>query len=97
MTDLVLCRSADLALSEANTLDPENPEVWGQLALLSLLQGKLDEADIVSPHLCTTEHVISSCLHELCRLDRSKYHQVGSDIPIMHRYQCGRETCSEYL
>ncbi len=32
--------SADNALSEANVLDPEDPQAWGLLALVALRQGR---------------------------------------------------------
>lgn len=35
--------AADLALTEANLLDPTNPRVWGYLALTALRAGRLDE------------------------------------------------------
>ena len=33
---LISAGGADLALTEANILDPENPEAWGRLALVAL-------------------------------------------------------------
>lgn len=35
--------AADLALTEANLLDPTNPRVWGYLALTALRAGRLEE------------------------------------------------------
>jgi tetratricopeptide (TPR) repeat protein len=56
------CRSAELALSEANLLDPEHPGVWGYLALLLLLQGR--EADASQTLTQAQRHgLASSALH----------------------------------
>jgi len=38
------CRSAELALSEANLCDPEHPGVWGQLALQAVRAGREGDA-----------------------------------------------------
>lgn len=43
MGDLV---AADLALTEANILDPHNPLVWGYLALTQLVGGRIAEAEM---------------------------------------------------
>lgn len=37
--------AADLALTEANVLDPDHPAAWGHLALLSLKAGRVAEAE----------------------------------------------------
>lgn len=39
--------AADLALSQANIMDSQHPEVWGYLTLLSLLQGREADANLV--------------------------------------------------
>ncbi|KAG2434617.1 hypothetical protein HXX76_007512 [Chlamydomonas incerta] len=36
---------ADMALSEANVLDPEEPEAWGWLALVALREGRAEDAE----------------------------------------------------
>lgn len=38
-------RSADMALTEANVLDPEDPLTWGLLALIALREGRTGDGD----------------------------------------------------
>ena len=35
---------ADVALTEANMCDPVHPDVWGQLLLLAVREGRMQEA-----------------------------------------------------
>jgi tetratricopeptide (TPR) repeat protein len=43
---------ADLALTEANVLDPGNPVVWGQLALVALVADRVGDAEKVRARAC---------------------------------------------
>uniref|UniRef100_A0A061QN23 Tetratricopeptide repeat protein 18-like n=2 Tax=Tetraselmis sp. GSL018 TaxID=582737 RepID=A0A061QN23_9CHLO len=69
-------RAADLALAEANILNPHNPVVWGYLALVHLAQDHMTEADTAIKFAFKEEITEKELMLEIggAYMERGMYH-----------------------